>query len=760
MASVSSVSNSYSSIYGNKNIITGLASGLDTEAMIEKSVSGYQLKIQQLQQQQTKLEWKQDAYRSITDKLINLSRNYTSYTSSTNLYSPSFFNQYNISAIGENAGAVSVSGKASSEVAINSVTRLATAAKYTVNAKDLGIMGSLTGGSLIDLSEMTSGSGISVVVDGVAKNYSLTGEGGLGLTDESTREDLVKALNSAVAKDFGEGKLAFKLDGGRLAVDSKNSAVIAGNSLVKVTSNYYGLGLGDGLSNSVDTSHTLGKLTEDGAWKKDADGNYEKRSLVINGVNVGEFGRDSTLADVISAINTSDAGVTVSYSSLTGEISFTAKETGSGGRIEFGDGLAKELFQTGATTPDEKLGNFSGFNSLWDSEGKATLSIGGKEIGTFTRYSTLQDLYDAINRQDLDFEVSTDGAGNIQVKDKKTGEAQADDALNKLLKITNSSGAELEKPSALFSGVKQYYTPGQDAELNVNINGTNMTLTRSSNTVDLDGLTVTLKDTFDGYAEGEATNKVASGAVKFETKTDTESIISGIKAFIDDYNALIVQIHDAYRTQPAEKSSSTHEKYEPLTDDEKATWSDDAIERYEEKAKQGILFGDTDLSMLYSKLTSMVSTALNSKEFKDLGIEASYDTTTRVSTLKINESKLTAALESNPDKVASFFTQTSADGSNTGLMGKMKTTLDAYASTSISTPGILVKKAGTTMSSNSLTNNAVQDQIDAIGNKISSWQTKMGDKIDYYTKQFTALETLIAKLNEQSSALAGLMGGY
>lgn len=46
MASVSSVGSSSSSIYGTRNVISGLASGIDTETLIENAVSGYQLKIQ------------------------------------------------------------------------------------------------------------------------------------------------------------------------------------------------------------------------------------------------------------------------------------------------------------------------------------------------------------------------------------------------------------------------------------------------------------------------------------------------------------------------------------------------------------------------------------------------------------------------------------------------------------------------------------------------------------------------------------------
>ena len=65
MISISSLtgSGSTNSIYGsrNSNIISGLASGLDTESMIEGLVQSYQQKNTGLQQGRTKLEWKQEA---------------------------------------------------------------------------------------------------------------------------------------------------------------------------------------------------------------------------------------------------------------------------------------------------------------------------------------------------------------------------------------------------------------------------------------------------------------------------------------------------------------------------------------------------------------------------------------------------------------------------------------------------------------------------------------------------------------------------
>ena len=119
--------------YTGGNYCVGLASGLDTEAMIEGLVQGYQQKISKLQQENTTLQWQQEAYQSISDKLVEFARKYTSYTSpSTNLFSNSFFNNAVLTSTGGTyADLVSASGKSTSDVVINAVAQLATAARIT-----------------------------------------------------------------------------------------------------------------------------------------------------------------------------------------------------------------------------------------------------------------------------------------------------------------------------------------------------------------------------------------------------------------------------------------------------------------------------------------------------------------------------------------------------------------------------------------------------------------------------------------------------
>ena len=177
--------------------------------------------------------------------------------------------------------------------------------------------------------------------------------------------------------------------------------------------------------------------------------------------------------------------------------------------------------------------------------------------------------------------------------------------------------------------------------------------------------------------------------------------------------------------------------------------SDKAIENYEAKAKQGLLFGDSDLSSLYSKLVNILSNGSSGADLRSIGITTTYSS--NLTQIKLNEDDLRNALETNPDKVRDAFTKSKEGGSAyDGFMTNVKNTLDQYASTSIATPGILVKKAGSTFSSTSLLQNTMKTQIDNV----------MSSKIDYYTRQFTALEKLMNTMNSQSSALSGLMGGY
>jgi flagellar hook-associated protein 2 len=71
-----------------------------------------------------------------------------------------------------------------------------------------------------------------------------------------------------------------------------------------------------------------------------------------------------------------------------------------------------------------------------------------------------------------------------------------------------------------------------------------------------------------------------------------------------------------------------------------------------------------------------------------------------------------------------------------------------------------VEKAGSALAPTSIYSNTIQKQLDDLDKQIEKWQDKISDQIDYYTKKFTALEKMMAQMNNQSSMLMGLSGGY
>ena len=842
MSSVSSLS-STSSLYGNRNVLSGLASGLDTESMIENMVSGTKAKITSLQQKRTTWEWKQEAYRNIIDLMVDFTQKYTSYTSSTNLLSSSFFTKaVTTIANGANAEKVSATGKSSSEVQINGVKQLATAAKYVSGASNLAqgqdgwitadnalnlgadmelskVSGSLTftrgnktvtidfdetevyksteelaqaiekklgeqklttadGDSVaantlikvdwkdgqitftdktsnnsvfissasgdikttlgiqpgddaksIDVGdkalyesqgtvgEYLSGKTIDITLDGVKKSITLP-EYEKGTTKD---EGYAEALNEAIADKFGAGKVEVKLsDDGKLQFKAPQNSTLQISSSVGDK-----LGIeGSSLTNYVDTGKNLGKVATFGTTQVDGQ---DVETMTINGVT------------------------------LTGKLLM-----GEGDPIEQKDGTYLDRNGNKVDENGVRLGE----------DGKALygydLTINGTKIGTYTRDTALETvMVDINNNTEAGVNVSYSKLTNQFVfTAEETGTAGkidiAEGTLGAML-----FGATVSADGSRLSGIT--YDDGKDAILSMTVNGSKpVEVTRSSNTFNVDGLSVNLKGTFN-YAETDVTDEsgkviTAAGtlvedpeAVTFTSTSDADKVVDAIRSMVEDYNAMVTEIKNAYSTLPAQKSSGAY--YEPLTDKDMEGMSESAIAAYEEKAKQGLLFGDSDLSALYSRLLNAVSmTGSDGAALKAAGITTAYSN--GLTTLTLDETTLRATLETDPDKVRDIFTKSTESGASTnGLMQALKTPLDLYGKTT-GGKGILVEKAGSPLASSTLYSNTIQTQLDALDQQIQKWQDKMSDQIDRYTAKFSALEQLVSEMNSQSSYFAGLMSGY
>ena len=820
MASISSLmggTSSSSSIYGsrNTNIISGLASGLDTEAMIEGLVQSYQQKITGLEQDRTKLQWQQEAYQSISDKLVEFARKYTTYaySSGTNLFSNSFFNNaVTTTTGGAFANLVSAAGKTSSSVTIDAVAQLATAAKYTVNNTRLGSLGSgaVTSGT-VSLGDTTNVSTIegSLTLTYGSKNLTVSfGELDLfnkadGTLDTTALEDAIneqlKAQQVTIGDNTYTGDRLLTVSVGADGTLTLNDQMpAAGNSLYisKASGDFASLVTTDLSNASEDRPAAIQLDMSKAVVKAENTGDYlsdKTLSVTLNGQtkqisldNITATGNQSfaeafetALQDRLNTafgagkITVDLQGDRLSYTVASGS-TFSISSSSAGSILGMEDGRLTSYLDTG-----KSLGSLLDENA-WsnltpvdqDSEGRDlyALTINGVEVGRYTRDTALETVINGINSSDAGVNVSYSQLTNQFVfTAKETGEG------GRIQIDADGLAAELfgaVDPTANQAG----YTAGTDAVFRTTVNGASMTLTRSTNTFDVDGMSVTLSGTFNSAWTGstpitsqDVANQVAAGtdagyfdpngeAVSFTSATDADTIIDAVKQMVTDYNAIMEEVKKAYTDMPLRKTNG--DRYEPLTDEDRADMSEGAIKEYEEQAKTGILFMDSDISSLYNALRGAITPSGSDGSFlRSIGISTNY--ADGLTTLTLDEDALRQALATNPDQVRDAFTKSEEGGAATdGLMASIQKVTDRYAATTGATKGILIEKAGSQYSPTSALNNTMLSKIQDVDDEIERWQGKLSDQVDFYTNKFTQLEMLINQMNSQSSALAGLMGGY
>ena len=770
MASVSGVSSSNtSSIYGNRNVFTGLATGMDTESMIENAVSGYQTKISSLQQRQTKLTWKQEAYRAITDPMVLFTRKYTSYTSSTNLLSAGYFNKaVTTTSNGANASKVSATGKTSSDIQILGVKELASAATYRVsgaglgNSMAFGKAATISGTVALDLNAQVDVSQVSGTLTlqyggNANKTFDLSfgadeiyadAEAFASAINEKLADvsyvksdgSVVKANEVVEAMAAEDGTISFKDKAGSNTVTIQSVTGRMSNTM-ELTKNADDKNVSMKAKDAYSKPEEAGKLLSGKSLTVTVDG----KSKTIQLAEGGYTDNDSLISDLNTKLGKSFSGVSASL--VDGKLQITG-EVGSTISVSTTSDVGKAL-GLGGSTATSYLNTSKTLGELLGETGdKLTMTINGKEF-SFAADTALESVLTAINSDsEVGVNVSFSKTTNsFTFTAEETGASGKIDIMEKNADGTDNLAAKLFGATVDADGNKltSNYVEGKNAELTVKINGQETTLKRSDNSFDIDGLTVTLKGRF-GYEGGKLLDTAEEDAVTFTTSADADKIIKDVTSMVEDLNKILKSVHDAYSTQPLKKSNN--DRYQPLTEDDEADMTESAIEKYNEKAKTGLLFGDSDLSSLYSKLLASVDTTKLSK----LGITMSYSN--GQSTLEVDEDALRTALENNPDAVKNAFTDASS-----GLMTRVKSTLDMYANTSSGSPGILVSKAGSAYASTSLLNNTLQEQLNDLDDEIEKWQDKLSDKVDYYTRMFSQLEQLTAQMNNQSSMLAGLMGG-
>ena len=808
---MSSVSRTSSSL-GNTALrgFGGLASGIDRDALIEQMTARTTSKITSKKQAMTKLEWKRDAYRSISNKIIDLQDNYLSYSATKSLKNSDFFakNQVSVQGDPDYTKYISATGNAdtASRVSVLGVNRLATSAtlisgeKKTENEKDSAItLGGISASDFENKEVKTSNLSGTKLTFGT---YSITDK---KFTEEATftfptsyekkvdgktetvtidytadSKDVVKQLNEALdsqgflGKD-GKSGIKFTLNGDQIQISQTPSITDKGKSYVirETSSALKSLGFNSGKMNQDD---------------------------IDNGISLDEFNASSNKSSFEAAAITKQPlsgylkgkSISVSYGGQTKNIELIGdkeeikdfkafkdslqnkldKAFGSG-KVTVGEGqngsltfTAKDNKQTLQISADSKeLQNALGItstqsnkistgSSLW--ENRVKLGLG--------KYDTKEKLNDALKNftvngakiDNITADTTVDGLLTAINNNKDAGvTATYLGSENKFVLSSNEKGKGREislgaDPKDTTDAANLIFggvsQDGTDGEMSILYNGVQTTITSNSNTFSIDGLDIRATNTFN---TGSAT---AEGGVSFTASADTEKVTETVKKFIEAYNAMI----DEVRTQATTKPDSN---YKPLTDDQKNEMNENSIKNWEDKAKEGILYNSSALKDLDNAtqgiFSSMMMNGVSYDDLEKIGISFSDDYTAG-GKIVFDEEKFKTAMDSDPEKVSDLFTGTH------GIVNTIDSTLSTYATRYASkngnSYGVLIEEAGSEKLSLTLTNNSIYKELKDMQETITNLQSQLSTEQDRYISQFTQMERLINQMNSQSSYLSQLGG--
>ena len=806
---MSSVSRTSSSL-GNTALrgFGGLASGIDRDALIGQMTARTTSKITAKKQAMTKLEWKRDAYRSISNKIIDLQDNYLSYSATKSLKNSDFFakNQVSVQGDPDYTKYISATGNAdtASRVSVLGVNRLATSAtlisgeKKTENEKDSAItLGGISASDFENKEVKTSNLSGTKLTFGT---YSITDK---KFTEEATftfptsyekkvdgktetvtidytadSKDVVKQLNEALdsqgflGKD-GKSGIKFTLNGDQIQISQTPSITDKGKSYVirGTSSALKSLGFNSGNMNQdeIDNGISLKEFNDHTSSFEAAAITKQPLSSYLKGKSISvSYGGQTKNIELIG-----DKEEIKDFKAFKDSLQNKLDKAFGSGKVTVGEGqngsltfTAKDNKQTLQISADSKeLQNALGItstqsnkistgSSLW--ENRVKLGLG--------KYDTKEKLNDALKNftvngakiDNITADTTVDGLLTAINNNKDAGvTATYLGSENKFVLSSNEKGEGRKitlgaDPKDTTDAANLIFggvsQDGTDGEMSILYNGVQTTITSSSNTFSIDGLDIRATNTFN---TGSAT---AEGGVSFTASADTEKVTETVKKFIEAYNAMI----DEVRTQATTRPDSN---YKPLTEDQKNEMNENSIKNWENKAKEGILFNSSALKDLDNAtqgiFSSMMMNGVSYDDLEKIGISFSDDYTAG-GKIVFDEEKFKTAMDSDPEKVSDLFTGTH------GIVNTIDSTLSTYATRYASkngnSYGVLIEEAGSEKLSLTLTNNSIYKELKDMQETITNLQSQLSTEQDRYISQFTQMERLINQMNSQSSYLSQLGG--
>ncbi|CZR95485.1 MULTISPECIES: flagellar filament capping protein FliD [unclassified Clostridioides] len=242
-------------------------------------------------------------------------------------------------------------------------------------------------------------------------------------------------------------------------------------------------------------------------------------------------------------------------------------------------------------------------------------------------------------------------------------------------------------------------------------------------------------------------NVNSKGTAKLVSVTDTEEATKNMKAFVEDYNALMDKVYGLVTTKKPKD-------YPPLTDEQKEDMTTEEIEKWEKKAKEGILRNDDELRAFVEDIQSMFfGNADTILALRKLGINES-ENYNKKGQISFDKDVFSNALIDDSDKVYKTLAGYSSNHDNKGLFEKLKDIVYEYSGSSTSK---LPKKAGIEKTA-SASENVYSKQIAEQEKNISRLVEKMNDKEKRLYAKYSALESLLNQYSSQMNYFSQAQG--
>lgn len=697
--------------------VTGMMSGMDTESIIQQLVEARRVKVDTLKKKQTSMGWKQEAWKELNNKIYKLYNGAVS-----NLKYQSSFTKKTTAVSNSNLVSVITDDSAMDSVQNLKINRLATAG-YMTGAKLQGKDGGkLTSGSkVVDSLGIESGSKFEIETKGKKTEISID--------ENTTVNSLVSQLKAAGVNANFDAEQQRLFIGATETGESADFALTAANA--KGTDALNKLGI---LTYDETTLKAYQKYAALGAGTPESEA--AKKALIDSRVET----RRAAYVKERDALKKSNEKLTEKEQKLLEEYKFDSKFKLDGSdadsrkdRMDVINARLEELAakekQDGVTLSEDEikerneltseLSYIKGYDEL-----EASKAENDKKIADITDHYVAED-------GSLVTYTKDDGtAGGLVAEETAAVDAKIAEAQN--LNITVDADGKLTTNATGSDAKKQV---GQSSEIELN----GVKYTSDSNTIKVNGLTITCNGT---TAKDET--------VTLTTKNDTSGIYDMVKNFIKEYSALINEMDKLYNADSAKG-------YEPLTDDEKEAMSDSEVEKWESKIKDSLLRRDSTLNTVASAMKEIMASGfeVNGKTMYlyDFGIDTlGYFNAAENEknayhingdeddeAVKNNTNTLMAMINSDPDAVASFFSQLTQKMSDK-LFGMMGTTQFS--------------------SFNKVYDDKrMKEEYDSYTTKISEAEKKLQDYEDKWYKKFSQMETAMAKMQSNVNAVTSLLGG-